>query len=114
MKRYSYTAEKAKREIEAYFASLEVPAAPAIEGAAGQQANSWEGEGAVEGCRIQGKLTVGKGSRVVNCHIGSEADVVIGDNCFVYRQTSGSLASLITGALAARAALNKKVNCWDT
>ena len=31
-----------------------------------------------------------------------------------YRQTSGPLASLITGALAAQAALNKKVNCWDT
>ena len=84
MKRYSYTAEKAKREIEAYFASLEVPAVSSPAGAAGQQVNSWEGEGAVEGCRIQGKLTVGKGSRVVNCHIGSEADVVIGDNCFVY------------------------------
>lgn len=83
MKRYSYTAEKAKRDIEAFFASLEVPAAPAIEEAAGQQANSWEGEGAVEGCRIHGKLTVGKGSRVVNCFIGLEADVVIGDNCFV-------------------------------
>lgn len=84
MKRYSYTAEKAKREIEAYFASLEVPAASSIAGAAGQQVNSWEGEGAVEGCRIQGKLTVGKGSRVVNCYIGSGAAVVIGDNCFVY------------------------------
>ena len=83
MKRYSYTAEKAKRDIEAFFASFEVPAAPAIEEAAGQQVNSWEGEGAVEGCRIQGKLTVGKGSRVVNCLIGPEADVVIGDNCFV-------------------------------
>lgn len=82
MKRYSYTAEKAKREIEAYFASLEVPAASLA--GAGQQANSWEGEGAVEGCKIQGKLTVGKGSRVVNCLIGPEADVVIGDNCFVY------------------------------
>lgn len=83
MKRYSYTAEKAKRDIEAFFASLEVPAAPAREEAAGQQVNSWEGEGAVEGCKIQGKLTVGKGSRVVNCLIGPEADVVIGDNCFV-------------------------------
>lgn len=83
MKRYSYTAEKAKRDIEAFFASLEVPAAHAIEEAAGQQVNSWEGESAVEGCRIHGKLTVGKGSRVVNCYIGSEADVVIGDNCFV-------------------------------
>ena len=85
MKRYSYTAEKAKRDIEAFFASFEVPAAPApaIEEAAGQQTNSWEGEGAVEGCRIQGKLTVGKGSRVVNCTIGPEADVVIGDNCLV-------------------------------
>lgn len=82
MKRYSYTAEKAKREIEAYFARLEVPAASLA--GAGQQANSWEGEGAVEGCKIQGKLTVGKGSRVVNCLIGPEADVVIGDNCFVY------------------------------
>lgn len=81
MKRYSYTAEKAKREIEAYFASLEVPAA--FLAGADQQANSWEGEGAVEGCKIQGKLTVGKGSRVVNCYIGLEADVVIGDNCFV-------------------------------
>lgn len=84
MKRYSYTAEKAKRDIEAFFASLEVPAAHAIEEAAGQQVNSWEGEGAVEGCRIHGKLTVGKGSRVVNCVIGREADVVIGDNCFVH------------------------------
>ena len=83
MKRYSYTAEKAKRDIEAFFASFEVPAAHAIEEAAGQQVNSWEGEGAVEGCRIRGKLTVGKGSRVVNCFIGLEADVVIGDNCFV-------------------------------
>lgn len=81
MKRYSYTAEKAKREIEAYFASLEVPAASLA--GAGQQVNSWEGESAVEGCKIQGKLTVGKGSRVVNCLIGPEADVVIGDNCFV-------------------------------
>lgn len=83
MKRYSYTAEKAKRDIEAFFASLEVPAAHAIEEAAGQQVNSWEGEGAVEGCRIHGKLTVGKGSRIVNCFIGLDADVVIGDNCFV-------------------------------
>lgn len=82
MKRYSYTAEKAKRDIEAFFASLEVPAVSSPAGA-GQQANSWEGEGAVEGCRIQGKLTVGKGSRVVNCVIGPEADVVIGDNCLV-------------------------------
>ena len=83
MKRYSYTAEKAKRDIEAFFASFEVPAAHAIEEAAGQQVNGWEGEGAVEGCRIHGKLTVGKGSRVVNCAIGPGADVVIGDNCLV-------------------------------
>ena len=83
MKRYSYTAEKAKRDIEAFFASFEVPAAHAIEEAAGQQATSWEVEGAVEGCRIHGKLTVGKGSRVVNCFIGPEAAVVIGDNCLL-------------------------------
>ena len=83
MKRYSYTAEKAKRDIEAFFASFELSAVYSPAGAAGQQTNSWEGEGAVEGCRIQGKLTVGKGSRVVNCVIGPEADVVIGDNCLV-------------------------------
>lgn len=82
MKRYSYTAEKAKRDIEAFFASFELSAVSSLAGA-GQQVNSWEGEGAVEGCKIQGKLTVGKGSRVVNCVIGPEADVVIGDNCLV-------------------------------
>lgn len=84
MKRYSYTVEKVKREIEAYLAGLDLPTLSILE-ETDSQAKGWEGEGTVDSCKIMGKLTVGKGSKVISCTIGPDADVVIGDNCLVCR-----------------------------
>ena len=57
------------------------------------------------------KLTNGTLDNHVTCEIDDKPYEEVA--CW-YRQTSASLASLITGTLAAQAALNKKVNCWDT
>ena len=105
MRRYSYTAEKAKQEIDAFLEALELPKLPPEE-AREAEAKPWSGAGDADHCTIRGKLTVGKGSRAVSCYIHKGADVVIGDNCLVMGSTFGGKTEIGNDCKVVRSTFN--------